>query len=471
VNNPGQNSISLCMIVRDEEDRVGRCISSVADVVDEIIIVDTGSTDGTPAIVESLGARVVGYVWDDDFAAARNAGLDLATGNWILVLDADEEVSRDDHAELRRMAAAGDETAYRFITRNYGNEPGVGGWVPCVGDDVHARGFSGWHPSVKVRMFPNRKEIRFRGRVHELVRDSLDALGMARVISEVAIHHYGRGPAGLGHDKQLRYLELGRQKVVDNPDDAKPRFELGNLLAEMGRTDESSVQYECALKLAPGSPPVLAALGSIRYRQGRYGNAAQFYRDSLDRDPDQPETRRNLATALITGGEWAEARDELAELAEKHGGMHDVRFLQGLVAKELGDLRQAVELLANELEAWPGNRRAAEMLADLAADPELVDHISEIVGNLLDKNPHEPSLQSLCGEALYHMGEVDEAVGLLSAAVETDPANSRAWNNLAVAKLGQNLPWEALEAFQKALHLDPHNPLLQENIRLVQEII
>lgn len=84
--------ISLCMIVKNEAGNLSRCLTSVRGVADELIIVDTGSTDDTVAVARSFGAAIVSFPWTGDFAAARNAGLEQARGTWILVLDADEEL-------------------------------------------------------------------------------------------------------------------------------------------------------------------------------------------------------------------------------------------------------------------------------------------------------------------------------------------------------------------------------------------
>lgn len=92
--------ISLCMIVKNEADNLARCLTSVRGAADELIIVDTGSTDDTIAIARSFGAAVISFPWTGDFAAARNAGLEKARGTWILVLDADEELDAESKGEL-----------------------------------------------------------------------------------------------------------------------------------------------------------------------------------------------------------------------------------------------------------------------------------------------------------------------------------------------------------------------------------
>ena len=101
-------TLSLAMIVKNEEKNLGHCLASVKDLVDEMVVVDTGSTDGTVALAESFGARLGHFPWTGDFAAARNESLRLSTGDWVLVLDADEAVDALDHPKVREAIAQED---------------------------------------------------------------------------------------------------------------------------------------------------------------------------------------------------------------------------------------------------------------------------------------------------------------------------------------------------------------------------
>ncbi len=92
-----KGTLSLCMIVKNEEENIGRCLASVKPVVDEMIVVDTGSTDRTIDIAKAFGAQVYDFEWTNNFAEARNFSLSKAAGDWILVLDADEVISSLDH--------------------------------------------------------------------------------------------------------------------------------------------------------------------------------------------------------------------------------------------------------------------------------------------------------------------------------------------------------------------------------------
>jgi glycosyltransferase involved in cell wall biosynthesis len=112
--------ISLCMIVKNEEESLGRCLSSVRDVVDEIVIVDTGSTDRTKEIAASFGATIYDFEWIDHFAAARNYAFDRATQPFILWLDADDVVEPEDRARLKTLKEENDEDfPYDSVSMNY----------------------------------------------------------------------------------------------------------------------------------------------------------------------------------------------------------------------------------------------------------------------------------------------------------------------------------------------------------------
>ena len=112
-------TISLCMIVRNEEDVIGRCLESVWGVPDEIIIVDTGSTDRTKEIARAMGAQVYDFAWIDDFSAARNASFDRAAMDYILWLDADDVVDADNRLALLSLKETLDPEDYLWGKRVY----------------------------------------------------------------------------------------------------------------------------------------------------------------------------------------------------------------------------------------------------------------------------------------------------------------------------------------------------------------
>ena len=144
-------TISLSMIVRDEARFLADCLQSVQGVVEEIVVVDTGSKDDTVEIARSFGARVFHYTWDDDFAAARNCALAECTGDWVLSLDADEQLDPATKDEIRTAAA----------------EPGVHAWY------LRMATMEGETPTADevrmIRLFRRTPGTRYTGRIHEQV--------------------------------------------------------------------------------------------------------------------------------------------------------------------------------------------------------------------------------------------------------------------------------------------------------------
>ena len=140
--------ISVCLIARDEDQFLDRCLSSIREIASQIVLVDTGSTDRTVDIAKSHGAEVHHFIWCDDFSAARNAGLEHARGDWILVLDADEELPKTQHLNLLRDVTDAKAIAFRLPLRNVGEAECA--FVPRLIRNVPNAFFPGTHPRAGV---------------------------------------------------------------------------------------------------------------------------------------------------------------------------------------------------------------------------------------------------------------------------------------------------------------------------------
>ncbi|MEW6723983.1 MAG: glycosyltransferase [Bacillota bacterium] len=198
-------TISACLIARDEEKNLPRCLASLAGAVDEIVLVDTGSTDRTCEIALDYGARVYHRCWEGDFSAARNYGLDQASGDWLLVIDADEELTPESAPRLRSLAQRREIEGYLVHVQDYlGDNPG--------GD---------YSTSLSFRFFRNRPEYRYTRRVHEQIECQVLAANPHAVtdLAPVTIRHYGYlTSARREKAKTDRNLALLQQELADNPD-------------------------------------------------------------------------------------------------------------------------------------------------------------------------------------------------------------------------------------------------------------
>ncbi|HEY2154351.1 MAG TPA: glycosyltransferase, partial [Isosphaeraceae bacterium] len=205
--------VSLTMIVRDETDNLPDCLMSAEGLCDEVIIVDTGSTDGTPEIARSLGATVVPFAWVEDFAAARNAALDHATGRYAFWLDADDRIDAADGDRLRDLFARLDDSEpCAYVMKQL-----------SAGRDGPATGSVADH----VRLFPVRDDVRWTYRVHEQILPAITAAGIPIRWTEIEIGHLGYADAGLCARKIERNLRILRTELREKPGNALVLFNIG----------------------------------------------------------------------------------------------------------------------------------------------------------------------------------------------------------------------------------------------------
>lgn len=222
--------ISLCMIVRNEEKFLEQCLRSVAEYVDEICVVDTGSTDRTVEIAKSFGAKIELREWRADFGWARNESVAMATRRWIIQLDADEELHPDSREALRSL-----RSAPAHLT---------GGWIRCLNATDQYLG-SGALSHAITRIFPNNPRLRYRGAIHEFVTlDNLD-IGIEAVLTPVRIIHHGYLKDIVDErDKAARNLSIIRRMCEEEPEDAFNWFNLGMTHHILKDYDEAIEAFE-----------------------------------------------------------------------------------------------------------------------------------------------------------------------------------------------------------------------------------
>ncbi len=227
--------LSLCMIVRNEERSLGRCLESVKGIVDEAIVVDTGSEDNTVAVAEGFGARVHSHPWRDDFAEARNASLAEASGDWILVLDADEELERADRGKVRQIIARAAAEGFQMRQRSLMPQGDLQKY-----EDIYL-----------TRLFRNRPEYRYAQPIHEQIRPSIERHGGRVVKTDLTILHYGYAQStvqGKGQ-RALRNLQLLKNAVAAAPADPYLHFQLGVTYKALGDPTSAYASLRKALTL------------------------------------------------------------------------------------------------------------------------------------------------------------------------------------------------------------------------------
>ncbi|WP_249009148.1 glycosyltransferase family 2 protein [Conexibacter sp. DBS9H8] len=326
--------ISLCMIVRDEEEMLGRCLAAVASAVDEIIVVDTGSVDGTVEIAHHYGALVLEHPWTGSFAQARNVSFAAATGDWILYLDADEVLVAGDApalAELRRQTW---REAFFLHETNFTGHDESGVAV------VHSA----------LRLFRNRPEYRFSGRLHEQIAHTLPTYLPERIRqSTVRIDHYGYlGSVRAAKEKSRRNIELLLRARADGQ---APRpfdhFNLGSEYMAVENFGAAIPEFERAWEVATGTGPEAG---------GHY----------------LPALAGRLVGALRQGGRPEQALVRAEEALLRFPDFTDLVYQQGLACLNLGRGDEAVAHLERCLEMGDAPSRYTAVVGCGTFLPEIV---------------------------------------------------------------------------------------------------
>lgn len=288
--------LSLCMIVKNEAQHLERCLSSVAGLVSEIIIADTGSTDNSVEIALSFGARVLEISWEGDFALARNLTLRQATCSWILVLDADEAVSGWPADALNVLLGEAHVHGYFLPFIHYVGEAANGEYVT---DNV-------------CRLFRNDERIKFRGTIHEEAASSIWALAGGKIAyAALPVRHYGYLEDELRRkDKTARNLKLIHEALQHDPASLPLQYALGTEYYQLGEYGTAADVLLPLLKSAPADPGYFADIylktAYALQSSGRAEEAKAVYKEGLRLFPDFTDLLESCAALLLEEGQLLE---------------------------------------------------------------------------------------------------------------------------------------------------------------------
>ena len=427
--------LSACLIVRDEEAFLPACLSSLAGWVDELCVLDTGSQDATVRIAEEAGARVAHFAWCGDFAAARNAALELASGDWVLSIDADERLAPESGNALRAAARARDRAAWLVRLEN----------VDGTGEH---------HAVLLPRLFRRDPAIRFARPVHESILESWRALAARErgplEPSGVRIVHEGYRPEVLlARDKHARNLAILVEAAARAPEDAYLQYKLAGTLRGAGRAGEARAAFERALAslaalaegeraLVPFAALAAAAAARARHEAGEVAAAAEAARlarawtqGSLSADLLAVEAELCLAKGDAAGaGELFEAclaTPAEALLASGDPGWRGAKARLGAARAALArgaDARVAAQLSSLTAERARDPAVGALAVRAQVAAGEVEAGLAEL-GGWLERAPAAPDVLDLAGEIAWMQGDLDTACALWRQA-QAEPASGGA---------------------------------------------
>jgi hypothetical protein len=332
-------NLSVCLLTRDDEARLDRVLQSVAGVADEVIVADTGSSDGTAALARKSGARVVDVAWDDDFAQAHNQALAAAGGDWILWLNPDEELDAASRPALASCLGQGEALAWFVRVWEF----------PRPDLSSHTE-------TVQPRLFRNGRDARFRGRLHPHFDPPLEELaqrhGRKLGTAAVCIRHHAY-LSTLTEDKLRWAARLLEKELRDRPGQLHYLIEYGRTLLNLKDARGHEVLAQAATQVlqaaaAPVAPtPTVGELFEYIFTTPEAANNPLSYEQAKELVwrwfPATPPVLWALASAEIRGGRFTEAIPLLERLIQIGATGHydraaafEPNILGGLAWQHLG---------------------------------------------------------------------------------------------------------------------------------------
>lgn len=454
-----EQTIALCMIVKDEEEMLPGCLEAVHEWVDEIVIVDTGSTDRTREIAAEFGARIVDFPWTGSFSEARNTSLEGVTSDWILYLDADEHLVEDDGRHLREYARRPWVEGVYLIETHYTGEFEMGTQTS----------------HMPMRLFRRRPEYHWQGTIHEQLLHSFPTMVPERFAnSPVRVNHYGYlKDVVADRAKRERNLELLLQQQ-DEPS-AFTQFNIGSEYGAMNDWTLARPYFERAYELAQGEPAwqehqfapmMVARLVTARRATGDLEGALQLIELGLTWWPAFTDLQFERAAIHHSRGELDQARSD-AERALAMGdaparyvavqgkGSYQARMLLAIVLRDMGDVAAAREQLDTALAEAPHFLTIVLELAEVMLTTDEPDEVAAHIEGRLGDRARAVSASLLLAAAFYEAGHLDHAERFYSRVLDQQSTHAAALVGMAELRLGQHRFDDAIELTQRVPASDP----------------
>ncbi len=401
-------TLSLCIITKDEEKNIARCINSVKDIVDEIVVVDTGSKDKTVEIAESLCARVIHTKWEDDFSKARNTAIENAKSDWILFLDADEVVKEEDVGKIRPLLDDDTVEAYMFKFVNYG-----GASVSSGVTNIH----------YNFKLFRNNGKLKYVYPIHENLKNVVDGRDLIYKRSDITILHYGYlRETIIEKNKTQRYIKMLSKYLLDHPNDKFQHVNLGVeyfnaqkyrkalkhlLIAQKGMNVNSSLvirllrylvltyaalqDYDKALKLTNSANARYVQVPDFKFLEGSIYVEQKRYHKAID-----------TFNQCLSIGEYAGMANTM-----EGAGSYRARYMIAFCHEKLGSLHDVVKEYMRILITKPGYKQVFIKLFEIFVRNERPEAVREFFDKYVDKS--DPENFAILAELYMNIGEFDTA--------------------------------------------------------------
>ena len=445
--------LSLCMIVKNEERELPLCVNCVKPVLDEIVVVDTGSTDNTKEVARQLGARVFDFVWVDDFSAARNESILRATGDYILWLDADDRV---DPPEMEKLDLLKQNFPWK---KNRAYYLKVNSQSPVDGE-THF---------YQLRVFPNVAGARFEGRVHEQVFYRLKKLGMEFVQTDIILRHTGYHDEATIRQKSERNLKIIQDELRRSPHNLIYHYNAARTLSGVGRLAEAIEHMEKIVrnetireKERQFFLEASILLGKYYAELGRHDFAMAIFQDLARQFPENGLVHFGLGESLFKLKDYKGAIEPIQqsirfpiEVSIFPVNLEKLKYFQFHILGECylktGQDELAREMLSKSLNLHRDHYTSLQALGLLALQrgefTQAVDYFEGAIQGGGDLSSNYANL----GLALRKLGRRAEAEKALLWSLELEPQKVEAMVNLGQLHKESKSHEKALEYFKKAL--------------------
>lgn len=447
-----RNLLGLCMIVKDEKDFIKSCIESVKDIVDEIVVADTGSQDATPEIAKKLGAKVYAYPWDGSFSRARNFAISKCSARWLLLLDADERLFEEDKGKLLEFIKDGSSDGALFKIYSY------------VGDG------SGCTVHNALRLLKNDGSYRFKGDIHEQIEriDGAPATGRF-ALSGIRLHHFGYLEEVLKKkNKRERNIPILLRELEKDPDNAFMLFNLGNeyialgdysaawgcykksmalaksheafcphlyfraavCLQNMSKLKEALSVLEKGLKLYPGCTDMEYLKGLI-YSDLRLDLLAiKSFEKAIAMGEPHPTLAFSegcatvkpllaLAEIYIRQKDYAAAEQACLKALSLDNKVYTALYKLGEIAKLKGDDEESASKRLEGLFADLNRPANLILLSDILLEKGFIGRAGEYISSAMASSAHKPDLAVLKAKLHFLKGEYKDSLALLEEFFES----------------------------------------------------
>ncbi|MCP5002399.1 MAG: tetratricopeptide repeat protein [Planctomycetes bacterium] len=425
-----KTTISLCMIVKDEERNLTRCLGSIASLVDEMIIVDTGSRDRTVEIAKEYGAKVYHHPWENNFSKARNHSLSYATSEWILIMDADEELNKPGISRLRELVEDTRHSAISLVVKNRSK-------------NSHNESYTN-----SIRLFRNFQGTHYDGIVHNVL-----VFGGECLESSTSITHYGYNLSEEEMEKKyLRTSELLIKQVSTDPCNPVPHRYLGILYLENSNHLQAIKESALALEFAKSKNYNMRdflisyyVISAASYESGKLEDAESCAKKLIGLDNGYLDgfcilsfvynKLKQYDNFLTTSEKYLGLWDEITKEPEKHnsvtfhtiGHKWNIHLLRGFYYLSNSQIPEGNAEIDKAVAATNDIKDCLALTGDFYMENNFIDKAEETYLKLLDMSTPSADTLFRIGQIKAKKGAFVEAISFWRKAVNTDPSMFDVW--------------------------------------------